>query len=471
MSHADDTIVAISTAAGLAARAIVRLSGPDAIRIAAGVFSPDEGSLSEMGEFHRTDGLVRLEEIGIELPGRAYLFRSPCSYTRQDVVELHVPGTPIVATAITADLVDGGARMAEAGEFTARAFFSGRIDLSRAEAVADVIDAADAAGLRAAMGALGGSVFRLCGKITERIAHALATVEASIDLAEEDIQLAGPDELSVDLEGIARELRGAADRAADMPESADRPHVVLAGEPNAGKSSLLNALSGTDRAIVSALAGTTRDVLSATMTLDDGAAVILQDAAGLADGGGELTLAADNAALQALRRADVLLFVVDATKNPGEYPPAMLDRVLSANDRAVAIVLASKIDLLDAVTAESVVENLRLGTGLDVIATSAVRPDGLDKLRGVLKDRLDLSVQRSGSALGLHERQKRCLRAAAGAMDEAVETLKLAGEISDVAEIAAVELRGALAQLGAISGQVVTEDILGKIFSRFCVGK
>ncbi|MCK4602511.1 MAG: 50S ribosome-binding GTPase, partial [Phycisphaerae bacterium] len=277
MFRADDTIVAISTAAGSAARAIVRLSGTEAFRIAETTFIAEAGPLSNVGGFRTADGLVRIAPYGIELPARAYVFRAPRSYTRQDVVELHLPGVPAAATGLLAALIDAGARQAAPGEFTEWAFLAGRIDLSAAEAVADIVDAAGDAQQRSAIAALGGRVFRLCEDAASQIAECLATVEASIDLAEEDISLASPAELSRQLEELSGGLGRIAAEAADMSETRHRPYVVIAGRPNVGKSSLLNALTGVDRAIVSALAGTTRDVLSATMTLGDGAAVVGQD--------------------------------------------------------------------------------------------------------------------------------------------------------------------------------------------------
>ncbi|MCP4378785.1 MAG: tRNA uridine-5-carboxymethylaminomethyl(34) synthesis GTPase MnmE, partial [bacterium] len=202
MFNTTDTIVAISTPSGVAQRAIVRLSGPDALELADRVFISSSGSLVTTGGFRSLDGRVKIKTKvkvkktpdDIELPARAYVFRNPRSYTRQDLVELHVPGSPDAVSLLLDAIIDCGARQSLPGEFTARAFFSGRIDLSQATAVADVIDADNDAQLRSAMDALGGRIRGLCEDASGRIVEALAGIEASIDLADEHIEFDRPDQ-------------------------------------------------------------------------------------------------------------------------------------------------------------------------------------------------------------------------------------------------------------------------------------
>lgn len=466
MFPSDDTIVAVSSAAGAAGRSIVRLSGPEAIALGGRLFSEP---LDGLGGFRAAGGTVAVDSPHpIDAPARAYVFCGPRSYTRQDVVELHVPGE-VIASVVHAALVESGARPAEAGEFTARAFLSGRLDLAAAEAVADVVDAEADAQLRSAVGVMEGALARLCRPAAETLTELLALTEASIDFAEDDIELAGAGELARRAGEVAEELSEAlANSGRRMPASAEAK-VAIAGAPNAGKSSLLNALSGVDRAIVSAMAGTTRDVLSAPAKLPGGAEVMLLDAAGLTVSSDPLTLAAHAAARQAVAAAEAVMFVLDAADADGDEEEALLAEVRQLNRRATPLVLANKIDLLEGVGAT--LSALAERFGAQPLGVSALTGAGLEQLREVLQVELaDVSAPQAGGIL-LHDRQRRAIEGAAGAARRAGEMLSRADSVDEVAELAAVEFRCGLDHLAELTGEVVAEDVLTAIFARFCIGK
>ncbi len=468
------TIAAVSTPPGSpeapAMRSVVRISGPDCLGIASSVFLADSGAdLSQSSGFRAVAGTVSCDE-GLRFPAVAWCFRGPRSYTGQDVVELHLPGSAPLAGRVVERLLAAGGRAAGPGEFTLRAVLSGRIDLTGAEAVAELIAARSDGQLRAAMQLADGALARRVASINDALLDVLAEVEAGLDFADEPIRFITADRVDETIRSVQTSVRELRRQSGAFEALEHRPAVALVGRPNAGKSTLLNRLSGLERALCSPLAGTTRDVLAAPLTLPGGEALLL-DGAGLgpvptcrdpeADA---LNQAAEAAMLRAARSAELLLFVLDATGEPAGQL-ALLRRPELAG-RPVVIV-RNKIDLLG--------QSERPGPP-DAIDASGATGQGIAAVQAAVNARLFSDeggpADRPGEALMLNARHRAALSEAEAALTLAGELLAGAdGALDACADLLAGHLHEAIGRLGQISGQVVTEDLLSRIFSRFCIGK
>ncbi|MBI4581488.1 MAG: 50S ribosome-binding GTPase, partial [Planctomycetes bacterium] len=417
----EDTIVAVSSPPGSGVRGIIRLSGPRAFGLAATVFVARDGlDLNQVGGPRRLPGLVQLDEDAA-LPAEAYTFRSPASYTRQDLVELHTSGSPSVLAILLDKLTASGARIAEPGEFTGRAYLSGAIDLTRVEGVAAMIHAQTDAQLRASEALLHGALGRHTREMREELADLLALIEAGIDFAEEPIEFVSPGRTRETVDRIASRL----DELLRTSASAERldllPRVVLAGRPNAGKSTLFNRLTGMDRAIQSATAGTTRDVIAAPINLPGGE-VMLCDTAGVFDArpaetsDPTLQERIDVATAGAIATADLVLLVIDALRHPADAFSAMSRRL---EGRRFAVVL-NKIDELCREGAGDVEAIL---PGVPVLdAVSARTGERVDHLQARMAELLFSDTDKRGSALlSLTHRQRESLMDALDALRRARE--------------------------------------------------
>lgn len=451
-----DTIVAISSVAASAARIIVRSSGGQshaALRALAGV-----GDIAP-----RSARRVQLRFDGLALPACVYVFAAPASYTGEDLVEYHIPGNVWLARRLVEELVRLGARPAEPGEFTARAYFNGRMDLTEAEGVAATIAASNEAQLRAARQLLAGELARRLRPVLDGLTETLALIEAGIDFSEEDVTFLSAEQVAARIDAADTALRDLVSQSARLDRLAHEPHFVLAGRPNAGKSTLLNALSGTQRAVVSPRAGTTRDVLSAQVQLRRGM-VRVSDAAGLTelpDPADPIAVQMHAGAVSAAERADFLVLVVDASSD--QLPPAL--------PRAADLVVCTKLDLLpraarlrERATNPNAHRSLTFATRQrdDAVAVSAVTGDNMDALRNRLDD-LAFGADLPSANLTLNARHLAALAEARDALGRARQ--------HGQPEILAVDLREALDCLGRVLGQVTPDDLLGTIFARFCIGK
>jgi tRNA modification GTPase len=466
----DDTIVAVSSPRGSGPRGIVRLSGPMAVEITERLFRADSAErLQDISGNSYVPGRIGVE--GASLPAAVYLFRAPRSYTRQDIVELHLLGAPGVLALVMEACLAAGARRAEPGEFTARAFLAGAFDLSQVHGIAGMIAARSDHQLRAAERLLHGALSRTAEAAREELADLLALVEAALDFADEPIEFIGAGELRRRLD-IVRQALWNTSAAGLRAERWNRlPSVVLAGEPNVGKSSLLNRLTGMDRAICGPVSGTTRDVLTAPLELGEALECLLVDAAGLTCGQdlGPVDARAQAAIRQALRDADLILHVVEPSgRSAGAAPGEAFDG-LGAPPR---IVVLNKCDLLPADKQQRMAAELRQSTGRTVCPISATTGQGCDLLKREIGRALgDRPVDTQDASLALMAEHREALDQALEAIDRAVKLASAYDQELANAELVAAEMHNAAEALGVLIGCEDTEQLLGRVFSRFCVGK
>jgi tRNA modification GTPase len=438
----DDTIVAISSAPGPAVRGVVRLSGPEAWDIAASEFEADPGS--SFGALpNQLTGRRRVEGLRLPLDMGITFWPGSRTYTGQPLAELHTVGSPPLLELLVADCLRLGARLAERGEFTLRAFLSGRLDLTQAEAVLGVVAAETTCQLDVALEQLAGGVARPTRALRDRLLDLIAHLEAGLDFVDEaDVDPLARAELAsellraaADVEQIDRQLCGR-----ERPDALAR--VVLAGPPNAGKSRLFNVLVGEARALVSPRAGTTRDYLSAKWPCG-GRLVELIDTAGEEPARTEIERQAQAHRAGQAAAADLVLECrsIDTQGMP------------VSNDRPHLRVW-TKCDVAPA-------------PDVDFIATSAETGAGIDELRSAIAQDLDARAGLASPFLNTGPRCRDSLHGAAAALRGAASCIAAGG--GD--ELVAIDLRSAADELGKVVGAVVTDDILDRIFSRFCIGK
>jgi tRNA modification GTPase len=465
-SH-DDTIVAISSPPGAAPRGIIRLSGRDSVRLTDPVFA--QATLAPLGEIsghRRIRGMISIEP-DCRVPGEVFLFRGPRSYTGEDGVEFHLPGSPPVLAMLLDRLISLGARHAQPGEFTARAVLAGRMDLTRAEGIGALINARSDGQLRAARAMMGGRLGGQLAAIQEEIGELLALVEAEIDFAEEPIEFISPDKLCSRLKDLAVQLEALESRSDSSEAFRVLPRILLLGRSNVGKSTLMNRLSGIDRSICSPIAGVTRDLLSADVRLGAMEAVLL-DAAGADTEFDDTVAASRELTLRAATRVDLLCLVIDIST----LPDATVFELLASAGNAPVAIVANKSDLLT----ESALEKRR--TWLDTHAPapfcvmSAKEGHSIETCRYLLSQALDHSgAALSDNAILLTSRQSEAIRAARDALARCVAQSAGIGDTIDRADTLAFELREAVDALGSAAGDVTTEELLGRIFAKFCIGK
>jgi len=460
MISTHDTIVAVSTAAGPSPRGMVRLSGPDAFAIVGRLADGADVRGIATRHYAAAEARLRLRPGGPTVPATLYLMRAPRSYTRQDVAEAHTIGSPPLLRMLVDGCVAAGARVAAPGEFTRRAFASGRIDLAQAEAVLALIEATNAAEARAATRALRGEASRRIRQLHDRLVRLRALVEASLDFAQHDIELITPEAALGDIAEATAVVSDAlrnADAGALPPEGV---RVALCGLPNAGKSSLFNALLGQPRAIVTHIAGTTRDAVAEPLDIG-GIRFRLYDTAGIAHAGDPVDAEAVARSRGLIAGTHVALVVLDATRPPGEAERKLWGAIRAPHK----LLLLSKCDQPQAIADG---DAAALAGGAPVLRTSAVTGEGLDALKAQLAALVRAGrVDASPADLTWNARHREAFRRAREALERARQAV--VGGLG--AEFVAADLRNAHDAIGGITGQVAPDDLLDVIFAQFCIGK
>jgi tRNA modification GTPase len=451
---ATDTIAAIASAPGLGAVGVIRVSGPDVAQIAEAVIGYlPAPRVAQLAHFLGLDG-ERLDQ------GLALYFPAPASYTGEHVLELQAHGGVLVLDSLLQRLLELGCRMARPGEFSERAFLNGKIDIAQAEAIADLIDAGSVAAARAAVRSMQGEFSAHVNELQARITELRTLVEAAIDFPDEELDFVPGSVLGSSVAKIFMgfdAITAAARQGALLREGLN---VVIAGKPNAGKSSLLNKLAGDEIAIVTDQPGTTRDVLRQQVHLD-GLPLNLIDTAGLRRAADVVEAEGVRRALAELARADRVLYILDASVPASDSSASDLAAQLNDLPKGVPVSLIfNKIDLSGAQA------NIDESRDPPQIFLSARTGAGLDLLRTHLKNRAGYRVGDSG-ALSARRRHLDALDRARSCLAQAAQTLST----SRAFELFAEDLRRAQLALGEITGEFSSDELLGEIFSSFCIGK
>ena len=459
-----DTIAAVSTPRGKGGVALLRVSGPDAVRIAARVFRPKNGRmLAEVSPRTAVYGEILSPETNGEWhpvdDGIATVFYAPASFTGEDTVELCCHGGMLLTETVLTALLTAGARPAEAGEFTRRAFLNGKLGLSSAEALGNILEAGTHEQLKLAHTGLGGKVEARCQEIYARLRSVLASIYVRIDYPDEDLADMSREEIAEAFLHCEAELRALADTYRTGHAIAEGIPTVICGRPNVGKSSLYNRIVGRDAAIVTAVEGTTRDVLTESAALGR-VTLRLFDTAGLHETDDPVERIGIERANDAVRNAELILAVFDASQAPTDQDRCLAEHLLQQGAAVIAVLNKSDLGRND----DAFYQNYFANT----VTFSTVDGSGLDEL-SALVERLftDGALDSRRDAVLTNARQHASALSALEAIRRALETLGKGYPL----DLCCTDAESAMEALGELDGRRVSEDIVSEIFSHFCVGK
>ena len=451
MAHYHDTIAALATPTGTSALAVLRISGPDTSRLAQelGGAAPPPRQAGR-ADYRDRAGLL-VDDVLVTF------FRGPASYTGEDVLEISCHGNPFIAQRILEDLLARGCRAAQPGEFTQRAFLNGRMDLSQAEAVMDLIHARSERALTAANQQLRGALGRYLGELTEGLLAVLARIEAYIDFPEEDLPAEDQKQIQTDLQRLITNTKRLLATSHYGEVLRDGMKTVILGLPNSGKSLLLNRLIGKDRALVSAEPGTTRDYLEERIIIGPHSLRLI-DTAGINPQPAPLEKLGMEKTMERVQEADLILLVIDSAQPAPQFPESLISYLAQAR----TLVVSNKSDLPPhGDLAETY-------AGYELARVSALTGDGLEQLQAAIVRRAEaLSVTLGAEIIAINARHADALGRAQTCLESSVEKL----QNHEASELVASELRGALDAFGEISGKIDNERMLDRLFAAFCIGK
>ncbi len=460
-----DTIVALATPAGAGAIGIVRLSGSKALDIVNARFRTKDLLAVDSHTIHL--GYLRDEQNKIVDQALVSVFKAPNSYTRENVVEVSCHGSRYIQQQLIELFIRQGARLAREGEFTLRAFLNGQLDLSQAEAVADLIAAESEAAHQLALRQMRGGFSEQIQQLREELLHFASMIELELDFGEEDVEFANREQLQGLVEKITTLIKRLLDSFQLGNVIKHGVTTVLAGRPNAGKSTLLNALLKEERAIVSDIAGTTRDTIEALLNIK-GVSFRLIDTAGIREATDQIEAIGVQKTLEQVAKSAILLYVYDSAQLPPSAVQADLQQ-LQKEDLQVLLV-ANKADLVpDPITQlpEELAIQAHLEATQTILRLSAANQTGLDALEAALSDLVSLSQLNNDQSIVSNSRHYAALRSAL----ESLDSVLLGLDAGITGDFLAMDIRHALNSLGEITGEISTDDLLGNIFSRFCIGK